>query len=552
MDDAGNEFDLIGNSDDITGGNVYTDGQGNTFGGIAPSARPLNAGAFNNTGFGYNTQYDITVGDCNTSLGSNALKVLTTGNGNVAIGCGAGAGVTSTSYSILIGSGVLENAAVANYTIAIGNGLQPLILGSMGPTDDLRNFLVNNGRLTITSNIANDHEFGIDHKVEDFRTVTVLEVKDNLNNSRVDGLASLRFTDSDGDSRVLFDFDHASNPMTNVPNYTVADPARPFAELNGDLNLRGAIRFADGTSVDSAGEITILSGTGTRLDNGAIHLDFDDLVDSSYISQSLDTQESYLSISIPSGGIENIITKISLQSLSDYVMGGGASVAANCNMVFTNNESNIDKVNNSHSVFIGCDVGVGATGWKHSVLIGTEAGYTATTPNGGLATDTATIFLGYRAGYDADNVENSIFIGTNAGKNSDTSADSVYIGSSAGLNSKYSNSVGIGEYALAGSGTGQTGSNNIEIVAGLLDNQRLLYDSNNFSNKININNVIAGDSSSNKISIGAATISPDSPLSVIHDGANIPSHASSNYIQTWYCSGILVSAIDTAGNYIKF
>ena len=53
-------------------------------------------------------------------------------------------------------------------------------------------------------------------------------------------------------SAELLNLNHAANPMTNSPVYANAIPPRPRAQLNGDLRLRGAIRFSDFTSLDSA------------------------------------------------------------------------------------------------------------------------------------------------------------------------------------------------------------------------------------------------------------------------------------------------------------
>ena len=90
---------------------------------------------------------------------------------------------------------------------------------------------------------------------------------------------------------------------------------------------------------------------------------------------------------------------------------GFASVANNCNHIFSNAEADIDRVNNSQSIFIGCDVATDATGWKNSTIIGTEAGRYSTVNNPSLASDTSVVFLGYQAGKNTSNVENSVFIG---------------------------------------------------------------------------------------------------------------------------------------------
>ena len=103
---------------------------------------------------------------------------------------------------------------------------------------------------------------------------------------------------------------------------------------------------------------------------------------------------------------------------------------------------------NSGSVFIGCDVATAATGWKHSIMLGTNAGAYATTPNVGLATDTACTFIGYQAGYSATGQNQNNAMGyhalyQNAGTNN------VAIGWSAiDVNTTGGNNVGVGVNTL--------------------------------------------------------------------------------------------------------
>jgi len=200
----------------------------------------------------------------------------------------------------------------------------------------------------------------------------------------------------------------------------------------------------------------------------------------------------------------------------------GASFDENCNAIYVNDSGNIDGTKNSRSVFIGCETAFEATGWKSSVMIGSEAGRYATVENPSLSIDTASVFIGMRAGYDADASHNSVFLGTNAGKNSQSATESIFLGPNAGLYSQSKNSIAIGENALRVSefqviDPSSAGRNNIEILAGIEDDDRLLYQRPTYSNRLNINNVIAGDSYRRVISIGDAILSPDAPLSVRRD-----------------------------------
>jgi hypothetical protein len=183
-------------------------------------------------------------------------------------------------------------------------------------------------------------------------------------------------------------------------------------------------------------------------------------------------------------------------------------------------------------------------------MIGQEAGRYAVNPNDNLASDWAPIFIGYNAGRDADGIENGVFIGTNAGNNSDGSKGSIFIGSNAGLDTTLSNSIGIGEHALRGEiSTTERGDGNIEIVTGLLDNQRLMYNIGRLDNKLNIQNTIAGDTNLRRLSIGDAILYPDAPLSVRRD-STIAGHNLTPYIQSWHQDDTVKGYVNPSGNFV--
>ncbi|NDE91606.1 MAG: hypothetical protein EB059_10840 [Alphaproteobacteria bacterium] len=184
------------------------------------------------------------------------------------------------------------------------------------------------------------------------------------------------------------------------------------------------------------------------------------------------------------------------------------------------------------------------------MFIGTDAGRNSTTPNVGLATDTSCIFIGNQAGRDADNIANTIAVGTNAGYNAYNSSRSIYIGSNAGAEMHGNDNIGIGAHAVRGSGVSSVGTRNIEIVAGLLDNQRLMYSSGNLSDALNIQNTIAGNTNAKKISVGHATLNPDAPFSVRRNTVAVPEHATNDMIQSWWCEGVKVAHIDCSGRFV--
>jgi len=541
-DASGNVFDLIKNSNasnDLT----YTDQRGNTFAGIsAPLSRPVSSSG--NTGFGFYVLNSVSTGSNNSVFGNGAGSSISSGSGNTIIGANSftsangngnviigfnNARSNSSSNCIIIGNNLYTSGSIPENTLSIGINNSPVITGSLSGT---RSVTIKNSKFSVNS-IYDDQQLSLDHFKDGTRYVSAIQVKDNLNSSINDGYLSIRFLDQNDSPRTLVNFDHKSLPMSNSASYQSPSEDRPFVEVNGDIKLRGAIRFANGTSMDDA--------------NLSVELNFIDLEDALDTQDEITTANSYIAISVPSGD-DHFVGRMTLQALSEYVGSGFASVSNNCNHIFTNAEASVSKTNNGSSIFIGCDAGAGATGWKHGVMIGSEAGNGATTPNVGLATDTAPVFIGYRSGKDADNIENSIFIGTNAGESASSASDSLFIGSNAGYRSNYANSIGIGENALRGLSSIESGTGNIEIVTGLLDNQRLMY-SGNYSNKINIQNLIAGDTQQKRLSIGSATLSPDAPLSVRKNDL-IAGHASSSYIQTWHCNNNMVAAIDCNGNFI--
>jgi len=580
-DDGGNEFNIVRN--EVEDG-VYGDIRANTYAGTSsPASRPT-ASAHHNTTLGYYALNAATTASGNIAIGSGALQYTTTGSENTVVGGGSlfkavapndntivgtfnvGSGTdaegnvvlghgnlrhsaSSPTGCIIIGTGIKDNVhdTIVNHTLAIGHGTAPLVYGSLSS----RSFDIKDGSLSI-GNSGDRHVLSISHGVSGVREITVVDLKDNVNGAAVSGALALRFTDSDGDTRQLVEFDHTAAGMSNTPSYvgpTTASP-RPFVKLEGDMLLRGCVKFADGTYMDSANAQSNFAGTGLRLASASygnvMHLEYINLQNAESLTPTVLTGESYVAVSVASG-TSDLVGKMSIQELTTYISTSGtATVATNCNHVFTN--SDISLGGNSGVVIIGCGTGASATGWKNSVMIGSEAGMNATTPNVNLATDTPAVFLGYRAGRDADNVSNSIFIGTNAGYLAKNSDGSIFIGQSAGTNNTMDDSIGIGEHALRGTlGSSEGGKRNIEIVAGLLDNERLLYERGHLTGKLNIQNTMAGDTDRRRLSIGDAVITPDAPLSVRLDHA-ISGHSGIHNVQTWYCDDVKVAQLTCDGN----
>ena len=570
LDDTGNEFELSKKDDDTTGGLLYGNTYGNTYGGYAsPRTRSLDPYASHNTFLGHFAGHSATLHNDNTFVGSRAGSGLSVGNkntvlgslsfshtvngtGNLIIGAhnltvsdtslGVGGEVSSV---ILIGTGLYVNSQPNDYTLSVGFGETPLIKGSLGGSNGRKFTLQSLDPDPAIFEIDSDpHIFSIQNKHDGQRHYTVIDAKDK---ATAGNYLKISFTDSDNAAKTLLDLD-PTGTMTNVPTFTEPSPVRPFMAVSGDLRLLGAVRFADGTSLDTASSYQVEGHRGikkTQVDGTYYYgLDYTDLVADSTLT--ITSANTHVAIHDDNSNMG----KMTLDSLATYVSSASASVGANCNMLLSNDKPSIDTANNKNSIFIGCNVATAATGWVNSVILGTEAGANATTPSNGFLTETAAVFIGYRAGHNADNVSKTIFVGTEAGKNATGAMGSIFIGSSAGNESSFKNSIGIGAFALTGDGTTETGENNIEIVAGKSDDQRLMYSYGSYSDRLNIQNIIAGDTKNYRLSIGDAVLSPDAPLSVRRDGKGDGKHEDTDYVQTWHNDDVLQSYVDGSGDYL--
>lgn len=548
IDDVGNEFNVNPSKFDTNGGLIFNDSNGNTYGGLnCPAARPT-ASTYRNTVYGNSGLYSISTGSDNVIVGAYCANKITTGSKNIVIGSESLDNLSSnnsSSANILFGYRNAYQSTTINNAIAIGTGLNPpsygllvgyanapLISGSLGGAS--RSFTLKNASFAIDA-IYDEQTFSIQNIQENSTHVAVIKLKDNNTSNYSPNFASLRFTDQNDVNKTLMDFVYNANPVNITPAFSVASPARPYVSVSGDLRVLGAIRFADGSSIDDG--------------NLDVALNFINLPNAFDTPNTITVSNSYLAMSVPSGA-GNYVGRVSIGEFSSYIGSGFARVVDNCNHIWTNVENLIDVNNNANSIFAGCDVAVGATGWKNTVMIGTEAGAYSTTPNVGLDTDTAGVFIGYKAGYNADFTANSIYIGTNAGNNSFASNRSIFIGSNAGKSSYSANSIGIGYHALRGDDGPQVqGQNNIEIVTGLLDDQRLFYTSGNLSDRINIQNTIAGNTRNKRISIGHATLNPTAILTV-RKHTLVEGHDDTEYVQDWWCNGNRVAAVDCNGNFL--
>jgi hypothetical protein len=73
----------------------------------------------------------------------------------------------------------------------------------------------------------------------------------------------------------LWEFNHSADLMSGVdvtPTFASASPARPYASLSGDLNVLGAIRFRDGTSIEDTKYIDNIGASGTLTQSSGVSL----------------------------------------------------------------------------------------------------------------------------------------------------------------------------------------------------------------------------------------------------------------------------------------
>jgi len=593
MDASGNQSNLV-SSQDLDPANT-SDGliwsvNGNTFGGFGtPRLRSNEAlqAHVSNTWFGWGVGYTTTPDNKNAVL-NNTMMGYRTGSGlaagyahyNTVVGCNSlinqgsayrnvifgddiligdpGAELNNVSDSILIGRDLFNSSLPVDGTLAIGVGENPVIEGQIiggskyvAITD--ANFIVSNRG---NSDLVIRHEFEPGFS----RYKAICDIIDFSQGGSDYGENSfeVRFSNEDDLNLTLFKIDPRGGLLPNSPNYEAPAALTPFAQLEADFKLGGAIRFQDGTSMSGVSYFDFLPTAGTSgvaktyqgtNNTNYFVLNFSELDLAANVAGSIRTDNTFVAVQLDGTSSSNM-GKMSLQGFADYVSSGTASIGENCNVLISNpeNELKVSTAANASCVMIGCDVATAATGWKNSIMIGSQAGGNATAINDvDLLIDSSVIFMGTQAGYECDSVANIIGIGTNAAKNARSSSDSVFIGSNAGLDATYGESIGIGENALRGeTGVIEGGAGNIEIVCNLLDNQRLMFAAGSLSKRLNIQNTIAGRTDRRNISIGDARLSPTAPLEVRRDSI-IHGENPNNYIQTWYCDDTLVASLDCDG-----
>jgi hypothetical protein len=580
-DDGGSETNLVLSQDLVPenslDGLIYGNNHGNTHGGwYTPNVRSINVNSTKNTCYGYGAGFNIgessqssrstMVGYLtgsglassvnNTIVGAENLKNYSIATGNVIIGDNNLLRGSMSSLpildTILIGRNLYENNVPETGALAIGVGASPLVVGNVSQNNKFLTIL--DGYFSVRQ--SESSEFKISTQYDNSgpeREIINFDVIDyNATTDPAKDKLSFNFINATGLRNTLFEL----------------DPIGSSGTLYGNLKLTGSIVFQDGTSLSGLSSFELIPTFGTSGVNKTFQasnnsnyftLNYSSLGLAGSVSNNIRTDNTFVAVQLD-GTNSSKMGKMSLQGLADYVSSGISSIAENCNVLISNpeNELNVNTSANARSVMIGCDVAFGSSGQYNSIMIGSYAGANATVSNPTLSTPFSNIFIGPSAGEGSNNTAYAVCIGDSAGKNSDSAQDCVFIGNSAGLDSSLTSSVGIGKFALKGTpSAGEGGTGNIEIVAGIDDNQRLFSNPADLalSNRLAINKVIAGRTDLRNISIGDARLTPTAPLEVRYDDtvghSGNPTVSGNKVLQSWYCNNNMVAYMSCSGHVIS-
>jgi hypothetical protein len=334
LDSSGNIHDLVVNKYDVYDARgLYTDINGNTFGGyLCPSGRDNLTSTDNNTAIGYKSLYGITTGDQNTILGSSAASGLTTGSKNIIIGYNSAPLLTSSNNNIIIGNDEIASVLDGNYNFILGSSSGNILLqGKSGPSNSNKYLEMPSGGQFIINN-------NTDSEAILFKP-NYIDIIDRGGSDYPENTLTFKFTGND--SANLLTLNHNADPMDNDPSYEVPEIPRPFAQLDGDIKLRGAIRFSDETSLDSAAFLETINivESGLIYDSGRIDYLENSTVEG-YVPNEIIAPES---ISSPTSGILIVKDKdwndtdsvyLSNRDTSSFIHSGAYVVAVRVNGQF--------------------------------------------------------------------------------------------------------------------------------------------------------------------------------------------------------------------------
>lgn len=211
-----------------------------------------------NTAFGYRAGYGLTHSTGNIVVGSDSILPSVSGiHRNVVLGNNV---VASGSDNLILGN---YNQVTANGAVLIGRNLDATTLPDstllVGAGDNILLSGVLNQPSNLLLSMPDNGSFRL-YGPNNVESTTIASHTVNVVGSGTrygETPFTINFTGEDGAlSNDLVTLDHSAHyAMNNVEIYETTNPRRPFMHIDGDLRVRGALRLADGTSLESAGAV---------------------------------------------------------------------------------------------------------------------------------------------------------------------------------------------------------------------------------------------------------------------------------------------------------
>jgi hypothetical protein len=277
VDTSGNAFPLSLVTDNSSA--LFGDGT-NLFGGSGcPADRSNVVPSSGNTGYGAEALSSITsaapVSILNTAVGYRAGYGLTHSTGNIVVGSDSILpSVSGIHRNVVVGNNVVASGsdnlilgndaeAITNGSILIGRNLNATTLPDstflVGADDNILLSGVLNQPSNLLLSMPDNGSFRL-YGANNLESTTIASHAVNVVGSGTrygETPFTINFTGEDGAlSNDLVTLDHSAYYiMNNVETYETTNPRRPFMHIDGDLQVRGALRLADGTSLESAGAV---------------------------------------------------------------------------------------------------------------------------------------------------------------------------------------------------------------------------------------------------------------------------------------------------------
>jgi hypothetical protein len=229
-----------------------------------------------NTAIGYKSGYGLAHSTGNIVVGSESIlpsvsgiqnnivlgnNAVVSGDDNVIIGNSVGN--VASSGSVIIGRNI-DASGLPSSTLLIGAGNNVLLSGVLTASKPLLS-------------IPSDGSFRL-YGTDNIESTTIEShgmVVAGSGNRYGETPYIINFTGSGGLSNDLLTLDHSCHyVMTNDQDYETTNPRRPFMHIDGDIQVRGAIRMADGTSLTTASGVNnvdqLIQGLQDQIDTQTI------------------------------------------------------------------------------------------------------------------------------------------------------------------------------------------------------------------------------------------------------------------------------------------